>query len=310
MDFFLHNFIADMYGPSFLIFYGIVIAVIWVFCSMRSPRTRRSDVPSLPLPANPDPYETAWLRDAERGVLQLAMFRLVQEGLLARTASGGQVLERVEHAKSALRLNAIERLLLDEAFVTPQRSTKVMLKYAKRIGDLCGEYERKALTAELVTPKERVLLSQRLAFWGVTIILGLGLYKLGIAVSRGRFNVVFLIVMALIGVVVTRILCRAPRLTRRGKEYLEGLRSTFFSERDQAEQNPSLAPLLIGVFGLSVLLGTPWADVLAVRPGDLASSGGDSSTFDSSSDSSGGGDSGGGDSGGGGCGGCGGGGGD
>jgi uncharacterized protein (TIGR04222 family) len=308
MEWLDHNFIADMYGPSFLLFYGVFIAVVWIACARRSTSIERSAEPLPMLPAKPDPYELAWLRDGERGVTQLAAFRLVQEGLLIPAEQGKSALMRNPEAPQSQELNQIERLLLNEAFVSPRESSKVLREFAPRIASLCSEYERKALAAELLASPEQAALRSRLSFLGSASILALGGYKLLIAISRGKQNVVFLIVFAAIGVVVTRLLCRKRRLNARGKEYLKRVSSSLEFMKGRLEEDPSMAPLVVGVFGLAVLYGTTWGEAMALRPGDYGASS-DSMSSDSGGGDSGG-DSGGGDGGGSGCGGCGGGGGD
>ena len=57
------NFIADMYGPSFLIFYGAVIAAtIAASWWMMRQRDSTTGIPPPDVPSEPDPYEIAYLR--------------------------------------------------------------------------------------------------------------------------------------------------------------------------------------------------------------------------------------------------------
>lgn len=79
----LHNPLADMYGPAFLLVYGTVIAiasgVCWVVLLVAD-STRNLPLPLIP--ANPNPYEIAHFQGAEQQVAQLVVFNLIERGLL------------------------------------------------------------------------------------------------------------------------------------------------------------------------------------------------------------------------------------
>ena len=69
MNWLLHNVVADLYGPYFLLFYATVIVALIVACcrSVRSvDQTRDLDPPEVP--AKLDPYEIAYLRGGENEV--------------------------------------------------------------------------------------------------------------------------------------------------------------------------------------------------------------------------------------------------
>src|SRR5271156_1811715 len=83
MNWFLHNPITDLYGPYFLLFYGVAIAALTLACykSVRGlDRTRDLEVPEFP--AKLDPYEIAYLRGGENEVTRVAIASLIQRGLL------------------------------------------------------------------------------------------------------------------------------------------------------------------------------------------------------------------------------------
>ena len=83
MNWLLHNVVADLYGPYFLLFYGTVIVVLIVACfrSIRAvDRTRDLEPPEIP--AKLDPYEVAYLRGGENEVTRVAIASMIQRGLL------------------------------------------------------------------------------------------------------------------------------------------------------------------------------------------------------------------------------------
>jgi hypothetical protein len=161
-------------------------------------------------------------------------------------------------------------------------------------------------------------------------VVGLGLAKLAVAISRGRLNVGFLILL-LIGfwILIVRLL-RPPQQTSAGQQYLAWLQESHrglvrMLESGRRDSAGELA-LAAGIYGLTAVpgltaLGTAFQPVPVERRKDDGSSSsgsgcGSGSSSDLGSSDSGGSDSGGSDSGGsscgggcggGGCGGCGGG---
>src|SRR5690242_7333062 len=83
MNWFLHNTIADLYGPYFLLFYAAAIAVLTV-AAYRSIRAmdRTGELEPPEVPAKLDPYEVAYLRGGENEVTRVAIASLIHRGLL------------------------------------------------------------------------------------------------------------------------------------------------------------------------------------------------------------------------------------
>ena len=87
MNWFLHNSIADLYGPYFLLFYAGTIVTLVVACyrSVRGvDRTIELELPKIT--SKVDPYEVAYLRGGENEVARVAIASLIQRGLLQITA--------------------------------------------------------------------------------------------------------------------------------------------------------------------------------------------------------------------------------
>lgn len=73
-----HNALADMYGPSFLLLYAIVIVLTLAYCGWSVSRLDATTEERLPLvPARPDPLEIAYLRGGENEVTRVAVFDLI-----------------------------------------------------------------------------------------------------------------------------------------------------------------------------------------------------------------------------------------
>src|SRR4051812_6594217 len=91
MDWLLHNPIADLYGPSFLLLYGGVIALIVVdalWVRGRSDPTTDLDPPDVP--TKPDPHAIAYLRGGANELTGLVIFDLLRRGYLQTTEAAGR----------------------------------------------------------------------------------------------------------------------------------------------------------------------------------------------------------------------------
>ena len=108
MSVLLHNYIADMPGPNFLFFYASVIIVVCVFYGILFSRGLTFNTQPLPVvPAQPDVYELAYLRDGEAEVVRAVVFDTVREGRRMQ-ATGG--LERQENLLLTSRGRKFESL--------------------------------------------------------------------------------------------------------------------------------------------------------------------------------------------------------
>src|SRR5206468_2392306 len=80
---------------------------------------------------------------------------------------------------------------------------------------------------QLLPGPERYSAAWRTWLGGAIMTLAFGGFKLAVALSKGRHNIAFLLILGLIGLVVLGLICRVPRVTFRGKDYLARLRVVF-----------------------------------------------------------------------------------
>lgn len=320
MDWFLHNLIADLPGPQFLIVYGVTIvtvlagAAIW----LRLYRSSSDDLPPLAVPESPDPHEVAYLRGGPNELIRLVVFDLLQRNYLKHELTSGLlgfgrkdtiVAARVRQERE--NLGSLERDVFDR-FVTPRDAASLFRgDLPELIEERCQTLRERLIEDRLLSSSERQSAGIVAGLAGVAAVLGLGGYKLAVAIAKGHSNVGFLLLLTAVAVVGLFLICRNPRVTRRGKRYLDDLRTAY--ERVQAraaidatrsdEPAPEMA-LMFAVFGMTALSTTRYAyfrDMFA--RGDTS---GTSSWGSCGGGSCGGGGCGGGGCGGGGCGGCGG----
>lgn len=315
MEWLLHNEIADMRGPNFLLLYGIFIAILLIFCRWQIGRADQSGtLMPLPFPSQPDPYETAYLRQGEQEVYNLILLRLVQQNYIEVSKDAEPIIDQCQSHPDPKLLSPVERLVWD-IFKTPMTARSGFPLINDQIKNFCVPYAGRALQEQLLLSPEVKKSTRKIKLQAGTAIILLGAYKLVVALAKGRYNVMFLLIMGLVGVLFLAKIGSPKRLTRRGRDYLKRLQSTFkpadiFNSPSSGTVESDLL-ILAGLFGMGVLTGTLYQNFLPMfSPGNADAS---SWSGSDSSDSSGGcssssSDSGGCSSGGGGCGGCGGGG--
>lgn len=319
------GFISDMYGPHFLILFGCVIVAVWAMCwwFVRS-SDKTADLPPVQIPESPDAYDIAYLRGGENEVLRVLIFDLVQRGYLEAVeektgifAKEQKLVKKFNHPDPR-HLTEIGRKVF-QSFSASRSAQEVF--QSSSLPDVvqgwCSGYEKGQRSDQLLSSDEMRAKAGVVGLVGGAVIVPLGGYKLVTALSKGHSNVMFLILMAVIGVGILVWICRPRRLSSRGRRYLERIqqkfdrlqrRTTFYrlgqyvagqasqtSRRQDPVETGPMAVLGVALFGAAVLAGTPYGYFHDMF--QQSSSGGGCG---------GGGCGGGGGGGGGGCGGCGG----
>lgn len=314
MSFWRDNFIANMYGPMFLAFYALVIGLVlavsrWKIWSADHTLEERLADPPEPV----DPMDVALLRGDVNEVLRLTVVELVQRGYLRVAESNflgittGQKIAQPSNAPDPRHLSPLQRPAFD-FFKSPRNAAELFSDSSLKewFRAKCGEAEKRLEQYRLITPDNVKRKSYNITLAAVLIILGLGGYKFLVALSKGKTNVGFLIVMAILGTVAAVLVSRAPRISRRGKAYVEKLQTRYSRLKSgitgltHAIDDSGLI-FAVALFGIPALEGTPYASLVSSFRQAASSSGGCGGA------GCGGGGCGGGGCGGGGCGGCGGG---
>jgi uncharacterized protein (TIGR04222 family) len=260
MDWLMHNPIAEMYGPHFLILYGCLVALTLLGCwwGIRS-RDPTADLPALPVPEKPDPYEVAYLRGSENEVTRLVIFNLIQRGYLEAIEIEKDQLAQTPNHPDPRYLSPIQREVF-EGFSTPCKASDVFQEMAlpDRVKHHCETYDKQLESEQLLCPSEVKETAWPIGITGALIILGLGGYKLAAALATGHSNVLFLVIMGLVALGILAAVCKPPRLSSRGQAYLKRLQLPFEPLKEGTiSVTPSL--LLVALFGIGVLVGTHYA---------------------------------------------------
>jgi len=271
-------------GPTFLLFYAALAlaANLWL---RRHFRTREAgpEMPALRL--SEEPYRVAFLRSGKDEAARLAMFSLLDRGLLAEHE--GKLHVARADAESLLR-RPIERAVL-ACFRSPMPPETALADTA--LQRACDDYAAELQSQGLLAGRETLDARFQPFFLTLAVLLAVSFARIFNAILQGRHNIGFLIALTLIGAIAL-IPAWRNRLTGRGIEALRGLQRLFAGLKARAKalrprDTSADAILLAGVFGLAALPATAFPFVGVIQP--KSSSGGDGGG-DSSSD---GGDSGG-----------------
>lgn len=282
----LSNPIANMQGPYFLMFYGVVIGVTLIVCrfGLKPDETGKLAIPLVP--ENPDPYEIAYLRGGKVEVIKVVITNLIQKGFLKLSKDGIEPTGNsdIDLNQMDLKLSAIEQDVL--AGFTDSKNAREIVKFSGSsiFDQYYQEYQQNLKSEKLFYPDElqaNILLFKRL---GTLIIWLLGGYKLIVSLSQGHINVGFLLILGFVATTVLWNWCQIPRISHLGWKYLSRLQQTFeqlkqeistpseetgsnllkgiFTKPHQINNSfPLFVALLVALFGIGVLSGTPYKEL-------------------------------------------------
>jgi uncharacterized protein (TIGR04222 family) len=266
----LHNPIADMYGPTFLLFYAITIVLTLIICwAISRSRDRTASLPRLLIPSQLNPYEVAYLRGGETEVARSVVFNLIQHGCLQVTPGEvkgtAQRIEWVPTHPYVDRLSQIERAVFDW-FSLPRTAQGVFKASTlpEQLKAYCAIYEKYLNNEQLLTTPEMKRVSWLIWLGGAFIIASLGTYKLLVAIANGHSNVEYLIIMGVVALYILLRVSRVPRLSARGQAYLKQLQLAFGSLKQQVAKGADGATditymQVVGLFGVEMLAGTRYS---------------------------------------------------
>jgi uncharacterized protein (TIGR04222 family) len=262
MNPFFENPLANMYGPHFLLLYAFVIVLAALFVRFIVPRIinrKNSEVPQVPV--TPDPYEMAYLRGGEPEVIKLVVFSLISRGylnVLTNNENTDLRVGRKDRCPSQASLNELEKQVFSLIGSKEKKLTQILLdnKGAKHtVVQESVERIKNSLTGQglLWTNQQK----QMFSFYKMLtagFVIAFGLYKLLAAFLHERFNVQFLVIIGVLGILLIAQFRVDSYISRKGMELLEHLRSIFDLKGQDVLKKPTyLQQLCIALFGVVLL---------------------------------------------------------
>lgn len=256
--------IDSMNGPTFLGFYGILIAITLINAQFQRKKIDYfNSTQNLKIPNNPDPYEISYLRAGKYEVIRLIIFELYSKGYLSETGLEGQYtltkeynIDNLSELQKVIAIQFSKPKTVDEIF-QDKVNFELIDTYLKK-------YEVKLISEELVLSDIQKNKLKRLKRISLLFILGLGFYRLWTSISNHHYNVGFLILLMILFTIAINIVCRKGYLSKKGEAYLEKIKLVMSnlkeipknSSKENLEPNMSLA---LGVYGFPILAGTTFA---------------------------------------------------
>jgi uncharacterized protein (TIGR04222 family) len=237
-------------GPQFLLLYVAlaVAANLWLRWHYS---TREREVRPGALSLTNDPYQIALLRGGPAEAIRVAVITLLNRGLL--TEEDGRLHAPRTDAAEFVR-HPLDHALL-EAFRAPAPAEQAL----KSRGALaaCETYERELEKKQLLaSAKTRAARFTPLVI-ALGFTLGVAAWRIVYALSKGRTNVGFLVVLAIVCTVALVIAYR-KRLTALGVDTLRGLERLYAGAKQRiatslGSRDSFDASLIAAVFGLAAL---------------------------------------------------------
>jgi uncharacterized protein (TIGR04222 family) len=298
----------DLRGPEFLVFYLVLSAgtlvLVWMFRRWKE-SGEEDTAASAARKVAQDPYQVAYLRGGRDEVVRIAVVSLLERG---RLEADGENLHTTDPEAAAKARRALDKAILtkfaDQGKAQSLYSDDVALGEAEVIAEPLKV--GKLLPDEDVTAARVGLAIAATAF--LWLVAGV---KIAVALARGRTNILFLVLLAVIVPFAVYAVVRRFR-TALGDEVYSRLQAAFSRLGDRGpslrvDQTTSELTYLAALFGVTALPAAMLGIVepLQLHPPRPVASGWSGSGSSCSSGSSCGGSSCGGGGCGGGCGGCG-----
>ncbi len=266
MDWLFDNPLANMYGPYFLLLYGLVILLSIIFIHFFAEKLISiKDISSSKIPANPDPYEVAYLRGGAKEVVKLIIYNLLSKNFLKSYSKPDRskvIVQKVNKHPSVLSLNPIDREVF-KLFTMPSMELKQFMfsdKVINTVEDECDKFKKSWETFGYLSITEHVKKFDRLKANTIGVVLFFGAYKLLAAFSHGHSNVIFMIILGILGISIISGFRLDSVTTNSGKKYLEDLEKAFKpkTEKEIDHLRYEQKFMLIGVLGFSHFAHTPF----------------------------------------------------
>lgn len=236
----------DLRGPQFLVFY-ITLGIL-LFIILRIIRQRVEDDGINSRHIFSDPYTIAYLREGGEEVIRVAVISLLDRGLL--TANGVMLSART--GAEAIARKPIEKGILKKCHNPVSASSLVQ---DPELVAMSERYEEELIKLRLLPGDAARRVRDILFRLSLLILWGVAGMKIYVALMRGKTNIIFLIILAVIFPVVAYALTKMPFRSIKGDRTLANLRETFSGLKSRADRvqmggGTTDIVILASVFGL------------------------------------------------------------
>jgi uncharacterized protein (TIGR04222 family) len=253
----------DLRGPEFLAFYiPYAVCVFFLVWLARELWRRSQEAPASGrwspgiYPAESDTPAIALLRGGPQEVARTLIGRLVAEGFLV--IDGNSLARPQELPRNRSRLTPLEAEALKAGpGSSAEAAHEVLARVTKALDVHLAPVRLELEAAGLAPGPEQRRGYRRLGLVALVMVMGLGAAKLLVAMSRGRGNVGFLILLLFVSFFISVRLMKPPLQTGAGSRYLswlkqshKGLMSMVIDGRRSGFGELALAA---GIFGISAL---------------------------------------------------------
>ncbi len=248
--------ILDANGPTFLTIYGIFFLVALIWSHRRAKRALNRFDREGYFPELTDPYEIAYLAAGPPRVAQLAVVRLIHQGLVEWRSSwsGPKIVDR--KIAPAGETHAVEKRIL-EASGKKGAAGQPLQNVPMIVSEDMRPLEVRLAGLGLRPTTEERSTAARSAVMPLSILTLLGVVKMIIGITRDK-PVLFLFLFLIISVVfAVAMAASVGKLTGTGKQLLDQLR--LENERTQGGSSNELLALStkVALLGPEALAGVP-----------------------------------------------------
>ncbi len=239
----------NLSGLEFLLFYLILCTIVIVALVHLRRAAESGGTPKINLS---DPYLIAYLRGGKNETLRIATLSLIDRNLLT---VNNQTVQTAENVSIDIASVPLEQSML-KIFAKGYSATSIYT--SPTLDEACRSYEHR-LKQDGLLPDDKTKEKRRnRLIYASIIMLGVGVARIVQSLATGHFNLLYLILMMIVAVLIARAY-HSPRLTQRGKNFLEDIQ-TLYAHLKYAKLNPqrgsaSTDQMMLGaaVFGIGAL---------------------------------------------------------
>ena len=261
------NPITELAAGQFLLFYAILIGGTVLLCRWWSRLSDSTDSMPVPaVPSVPDPYEIAYLRGAEDEVMTVVIAGLYHRGYLCLDTNSEKTFQQEPNHLGVEQLSSLERSVF-EWFAEARSSGDIQGELRWKVLSHCLPYEEKSQREHLLVSVAVESGAKLTRIAGAAVIGGVGASRAWVGFMRDT-PIDFLLLMGVVGCIGFWAACSTPRLSSRGRRYLEEFSTSFAWLKGHTSSGVTTAQsaravlqtpvidrsnflLLLGVFGLA-----------------------------------------------------------